>query len=128
MGRTLTPAEETELLRDTIRAAHETIKDLRKAIREAALLSDHLIARFETTANNQIRQLANWIQAEMNRHAASLNTDVAGARQEIVNQLAATYLEYDQDTGRIKLLFPAGAFDENVPLPHPDHPTMENPA
>lgn len=128
MGRTLTPAEELQQLRDTIREAHEVLKDLRGQIRQAREMVRELISDFEHTADSEIKQMANWIQEEMNRHAASLNTDVTNARQEIVKQLAATYLEYEPDTGRIKLLFKAGSFDDQVPPPHPDYPTMEKPA
>lgn len=118
MGRKLTASEETRLLQDTVRAAHEALAALNAAIKQANQLQPTLVAEFEQRHQQETRQLTRFLQAEMNRHAAALNTDVDRARKQIVTALAASQLEYNEQDGTISLLFPNVRFNDNVPLPH----------
>lgn len=125
MGRRLTASEETEVLAGVVRAAHEALKDLKAAIREATQLAPRLVAEFEATHHREMSLLSNHMTAEGNRAAGELNDAVDRARDEILRQLAAQELVLDRDNGVIKLLFSKGRFDDQVPPPFPHDPTRE---
>lgn len=125
MGKTPTPEQELEQLRELIHEAHGVIGDLRRELREARKLTARYQASFEVTANDEIRRLANWIQTELNRHAVSLNADVDKARAEITRQLTTTKLILDPVGDRFEVQFKSGQFAENDPLPYPDHPVKD---
>lgn len=126
MGRQPTPSEEVQLLRQATREAHEAIQDLRTAIREARALAPALVDDFQATADTETQQLANHLQTEMNHQAAELNAAVDRARTQIVEQLRASELVFDETSGRIKIMFGGGRYDDNCPLPYPDLPPKES--
>lgn len=125
MGKPLSASEETALLKDTVRQAHEVLKDLRAAIREARALAPELVAGYEATHHREIKQLSNFFQSEMNRQSAELNTAVRAARIEITDQLAMAELVIDRDTKQARLLFSGRKFDDQIPLPYPEVTTKE---
>jgi hypothetical protein len=122
MVKRLSASEETELLRQTIREAHEATQALWDAIRAANLLAPTLTADFEAHANAEIMDLANRLQADMNEQSRQLNIAVANAREEIITQLALARPMIDPDTGIVSLIWPPGKFDDQVPLPYPQNP------
>lgn len=126
MAKRLSASEETELLRQTIREAHEATQALWDAIRAANLLTPRLTADFEAHANAEIRSLSNNLQQEMNQQSADLNAAVANARTEIIHQLALSHPIIDPDTGLVSLIWPPGRFDDQIPLPYPQNPPKES--
>lgn len=128
MGHRLSASEEAQLLRQATREAHEAAKDLRAAIREARRLAPALVDDFQAVSDRELMQFANHLQTEMNRQAAELNTAVDQARTAIIDQLRASELEYDETSGRIKIIFGAGRFDANCPLPYPNTTKQESTA
>lgn len=127
MGRQPTPSEEVQLLRQATREAHEAIKDLRAAIREANDLASTLVARFEQIHTDEIRQLSNHFTQEANRHASDLNADVTHAKEMIFRQIMAGELVLDPNTNVIRLRLGDWRFDDQIPLPYPQHTPKENP-
>lgn len=121
MGKRLTASEETQLLRDTIREAHEATQELRAVIREAGLLAPRLVADFEAVHHREVAQLSNHFQDEINHQSAELNASVQHARHEILTQLTTAEMILDRANGTVRLLFGGGKFDDQVPLPHPQH-------
>lgn len=126
MGHKPTPAEEIELLRETIRDAHAAIKDLRAEIRRADRLAPQLVEAFEQLHEREIEQLSNHMTAEANRQSALLNESVSQARQWILQQLTAQELVLDPANGVVLLNFPNRPLDDDVPLPYPQHQTKED--
>lgn len=126
MVKRLSASEETELLRQTIREAHEATQALWDAIRAANLLAPTLVADFEATANTEIKDLSNQLQAEMNEQSRQLNQAVDNARDEIIHQLALSRPIIDPDTGIVSLIWPPGRFDDQIPLPYPQNPPKES--
>lgn len=120
MGRRLTASEETALLQQTIREAHEATKALHAAIKEAKELSLTLVGEFERIHATEIKQLSNYFTKESNRHAAGLNADVAHARMMINEQIMAGEAVFDRHTSTVRISWGAGSFDDRVPLPYPE--------
>lgn len=125
MGKRLTASEETRLLQDTIRLAHEATQALNDAIRQANALTPALVQEFEETHHRELAQLSNHMTAEGNRAAADLNASVDAARAEILRQLTAAELILDKDHDVVRLLFNRGRFDDQVPMPFPNHESKE---
>lgn len=125
MGKPPTPDQEAQALRALVTEAHGVIKDLRGCLREARALILRLLDGFQETANNEIRQLANFLQSEQNRHAADLNASVAVARKELMDQLTMSELAYNEQTGRWAIIFKSGCFDDEAPPPYPDQPVKD---
>src|SRR6266852_6598293 len=121
MGKRLTTNEETQLLRDTIRQAHEATQAPRAAIKEANALSPALVEKFNDLHKREMHQLSNHINAESNRAAAELNIAVEAARQEVIPQLMLADLVLDPDAGVVRVLFNGGRFDDQQPVPYPNH-------
>jgi len=126
MGKRLTASEETALLLDTIRQAHEATQALWDAVKAARMLQPDLIEKFQAIAENEIRQLSNHLQNCSNKAAAELNASVTVARQEIINQLAVAELVLDKQDNTARLLFNAGTFATDTPLPYPHQSVKEN--
>jgi len=126
VGHRLTTAEETRLLRDTVREAHETLKDLRAAIREARTLTTEMVSEFERIHAREIEQLSNHMAAESNRHAAQLNVEVARAKDMIFKQIMAGELIIDPLAGAVRLRFGDWKFDDQQPPPYPNTPPKES--
>jgi hypothetical protein len=127
MGRTLTPQQEISQLRDLIREAHEVLKDLRGALREARAAASDMVTRFDLIATREIQQLGNHLQQCNNQAAADLNAEVQAARVELTRQLAMSHLERDNSTDTWRVIFQAGRFDDQIPLPHPQLLPKEQP-
>lgn len=125
MGHRLTASEETQLLRDTIREAHEAAQQLLGAIREARQLAPSLVEQFEELHHRELAQLSNHMTEEGNRAAAALNESVRVARDEIVRQLTVAEFRYDAASGYVRLGFSDGKFDDHVQPPFPEYPTKE---
>ncbi|MGH9622525.1 MAG: hypothetical protein ACRD45_22810 [Bryobacteraceae bacterium] len=125
MGRRLTASEETALLRETIREAHEATQALRDAIKDAGLLAPRLVADFEATHHREISQLSNYFTEESNRASADLNTAIEAAREMISNQLMSGKAVFDRHTSTVTISWSGGAFDSNVPLPFPHEATWK---
>jgi hypothetical protein len=122
MGKALSASEETELLRQTIREAHEATQALWDAIRVANQLAPNLTEQFEAHCNTEIRSLSNELQQQMNQQSADLNQAVAAARDAIIKQLALAYPTIDPATGLVSLIWPGDRFDDQIPLPYPQTP------
>lgn len=120
MGHNPDPAAEADQLRGLIRDAHAAVKDLRAAIRETEQVRAQLTGRFEAAANEAIAELSNHLQAYANRLTAQLNASVEAARQEIVNHLADTRIQYDKAADNFVIVFAGAKFIENEPMPHPE--------
>ena len=120
MGHQPDPAADAERLRGLIRDAHAAVKDLRAAIRETAQLREQLAARFEASAAESIKDLANWLQAEGNRMTASLNASVEAARADLARRLFDARIQYDKSADNFVIVFGGAMFDENEPLPYPE--------
>lgn len=125
MGRKLTASEETQLLIDTVREAHEVLQALYAAIRDARNLAPSLVADFDQLHHREMAQLTNHLQSEHNRAAAELNQAVKEARTQIVDWLTVAELVLDPETGSLHFLFPHGMFQEDVPLQFPEYTTKE---
>jgi len=119
VGKPLSASEETALLKDTVRQAHEVLKDLRAAIREARALEPALVAEFEATHHREIKILSNYFVEESNSKAAELNAAVENARLMIKDQIMAGEAVFDRNTSTVKISFGAGAFNDQVPPPYP---------
>lgn len=119
MGKPLTASEETALLKDTVRQAHEVLKDLKNAIRQADRLADRLVADFEAIHHREIKQLSNYFVEESNRAAADLNAAVENARLMIKDQIMTGEAVFDRNTATVSISFGSGAFDDQVPPPYP---------
>jgi F0F1-type ATP synthase membrane subunit b/b' len=117
VGKRLSASEETELLRATVREAHETAQVLLAAIREARSLAPNLTADFEAHCHREMQQLSDHLNAEGNRIAADMNASIGEARQEITKQLTAAELVLDPGSNRATLVFNGGRFDDQVPPP-----------
>lgn len=126
MGKRLTASEETALLQDTVRAAHEATQGLRAAIREANQLAPTLVSEFERIHAREVEQLSNHFTSESNRHAAALNADVHRAKEMIFNQIMSGELVLDPDTGVITLRLGTARFDQDVPPPYPNREPKES--
>lgn len=126
MGKQLTPAEEAQVLREVTREAHECLKDLRAAMREAQTMANGMVKEFETIHTREIRQISNYFVEESNRQSARLNDAISNARQVINNQLMTGEATYYPDTAMITIRWGEGGFDENAPLPYPNEPTPES--
>lgn len=125
MGRKLTVSEETEVLAGVVRAAHEALKDLKAAIREARALEPGLVEQYEATHHREIKQLSNFFTEESNHAATTLNNTVEEARVSIRDQLMAGEAVFDRHTSTVTIRFGSGAFDDQVPPPYPEVTTKE---
>lgn len=128
MGRRLTASEETQLLQQTIREAHEATQALNQAIKEANLLATRLVDDFQAIHDREIKSLGNTLQIEMNQQSADLNQAVTKAREMVLQQMSATELRYDKTTNTVRLLFPEWKFDDHVPIPYPEIVPKEDPS
>lgn len=126
MGRKLTASEETALLQQTVRDAHEATQALNAAIKEAGLLAPRLVADFEATHAREIKQLSNYFTEESNKASADLNAAVEQAMTMIVNQIMAGEAVFDADTRTVAIRFGASRFDSDVPLPFPSEKTWKD--
>ena len=126
MAKRLSASEETELLRQTIREAHEATQGLWDAIRAAQRLQPELTEKFERHANREIRDLANNLQEQFNRQSGEMNQAVSQAKELILQHLLASELALDKNTGTVRLLFPPLKFDDHYPIPYPDNPPKES--
>jgi len=120
VGHDRDPAAEADRLRGLIRDAHAAVKDLRAAIRETGQLREQLTARFEESANQAIRDLANHLQAIANEYSAGLNASVEAARQEIADRLFDARIEYDEAADNFMVVFRGARFREDTPAPYPE--------
>lgn len=120
MGHRLSASEEAQLLRQATREAHEAIKDLRAAIREARALEPALVSEFEAVHQREIALLSNHIAEESNRHAAALNADIERARDMIWNQVMSGELVLSADKREVRLILGTARFDANQPPPYPE--------
>jgi len=120
VGHRLSASEEAQLLRQATREAHEAVKDLRSAIREARALQPALVSEFEAVHQREIDQLSNHIAEESNRHAAALNADIERARDMIWNQVMSGELVLSADKREVRLILGAVRFDANQPPPYPE--------
>lgn len=125
MGKQLTPAEEAQVLREVIREAHECLKDLRAAIREARTMADNMIREFETVHAREIHQLSNYFTEESNRQCALLNDNILTAREMISKQIMSGVATFDPRTEMITISWGLGGFEDHAPLPYPDEKTPE---
>ena len=123
MGHTPDPAAEADRLRGLIRDAHAAVKDLRAAIRETEQVRAQLVARFEASASDSIRELSNWLQSEGNRMTASLNDSVEVARAEVARRLFDARIQYDKAADNFMIVFEGAKFVENEPMPYPERMT-----
>lgn len=117
MGRRLTASEETRLLQDTIRQAHEAAQALKQAIREARAAEADVINGFERVANREIGELGRELNRKSNEAAAQLNEAVERARDHIVDLLTVSSIKLDRDRDVFMVEFPSGGFDDQVPDP-----------
>jgi F0F1-type ATP synthase membrane subunit b/b' len=125
MGHRLTASEETALLRQVTREAHEATQALRAAIKEAKELSTALVGEFERIHASEIKQLSNFFTGESNRAAAYLNAAVEQARTMIAEQIMAGEAVFDRGTATVSIKWGGMAFDSQVPLPFPEQPTWK---
>ncbi len=125
MGRRLTASEETALLRETIREAHEVTRALRAAIKEAGLLAPRLVDDFEATHHREIAELSNFFTEESNRAAAGLNAAVEAAREMISTQIMSGKAVFNRKTSTVTISWDGTAFDSQVPLPNPKQGTWK---
>ena len=119
MGRKLSASEETELLRQVTREAHEATQALRAAIRDARALAPQLVSEFEAVHTREIQQLSNYFTEESNRCSADLNAHVERAREMINDQIMAGKAVFDRNTSTVTISWGPGAFDAQVPIPYP---------
>jgi hypothetical protein len=126
MGKRLSASEETALLADTIRAAHEKTQELNAAIRDAKTLAHTLVADFERIHRTEIEQLSNHLTSEANRNCAQLNREVETATQIILNHLVTLKPRIDADNGVIYLETDSLLFNDQQPLPYPQHASKEH--
>lgn len=126
MGHRLTPEQEADRLNDVIRQAHETLKDLRDAIREARRLAPDLVSSFEATHEREMQLLSNHLTTESNRISTQLNDTIQSCREMIINQIMAGEAVLDASTRTVTIKFGNMAFDDHQPLPYPDTTTKEN--
>lgn len=127
MGKRPTPGEETQLLRDATREAHEAMQGLKAAVREARQLTQTLIAEFERTHEREMHQLENHLTAESNRAAKNLNQEIRTARDFIWNQIMRGQLIFDPDKTTLSLQLGNYEFQTDQPFPYPDLPAKETP-
>lgn len=119
MGHRPSASEEVQQLRQATREAHEAMRDLLAAIREARALEPGLIAQFEAVHQREIRQLSNYFTEESNQQSANLNAAVERAREIITNQIMSGEATIDRHTSMITIRFGPGKFDDQVPPPYP---------
>lgn len=112
--------EEMRIIRDVIREAHEAVKDLRNAIRDANRLAPTLTDRFREHADREIGELDNHLQAIINDQSTQLNAAVKTARDAIIKHLLITEMVLDPDTQRVSFHFPPIRFADDTPPPRPD--------
>lgn len=120
MGKRLTASEETALLQQTVREAHEATQALLAAIKEAGLLAPRLVADFEATHHREMAQLSNHFTQESNRASADLNAAIEQARKMIADQIMSGKAVFDRHTSTVTISWGEGAFDSGVPLPFPN--------
>lgn len=123
MGHDPDPAAEAEQLRGLIRDAHAAVKDLRAAMRQAAQLGAALAADFEATANREVMDMSNQLQALSNEYAATLNAQIEAARQEIAQHLFDARIQYDETADNFMVVFRGAKFIEDTPPPYPERIT-----
>jgi hypothetical protein len=121
VGRTLTPAEQAEQLRDLIRQAHEAVKDLRAELRRADQLAPELVKRFEEVHDRETDQLVSHLTDTAVTVTDQMRAAVEEARGWMLDQLCARELVLDPVNNVVKLMFPhvdlqAG---EVTKIPHP---------
>lgn len=119
MGRKLTASEETALLQQTIKAAHEATQALNDAIRQATRLAPQLVSDFEDTHRREIELLSNYMTAEANRHAAALNAEVEQARRMINDQIMSGKAVFNRHTSTVTITWGPGSFNDSQPPPYP---------
>lgn len=120
MGRRLTAAEETQLLKDAVREAHEAMQGLADLLRQARELAANLTADYQAYHDREIKELANALATEQNQAARDLNASVERARIMIKNQIMAGEARFDADTRTVVIRFGDGCFDDRVPPPYPE--------
>jgi hypothetical protein len=120
MGKQLTPEQETEILKQTIREAHEAIKDLANLVRQAQAFTRHLLTDYQDYHDREMKQLANALTVEYNQVSHDLNISIDHAKQMIMKQIMSGEAVFDAATSTVAIRWGLGAFDENVPLPYPD--------
>lgn len=125
MGKPLSASEETRLLKDTIREAHEATQALWTAISVASKLTPDLVGQFEAAHTREVHLLSNYFQSEMNRQAAELNAAIEQAKEIIKNQIMAGEAIFDRHTSTVTIKFGAGVFDAAIPMPYPEVTTKE---
>lgn len=126
MGRTLTPEQEIQQLKDTIREAHEILGDLQRTVKQAKLLVAGLLEHIKATVDKEMAQLSNHVQVANNDAAARLNQEVHEARREIMRQLSLTEMVLDPDTSSVHFKWPEWHFDDQIPLPYPNLPAKDH--
>jgi len=125
MGKRLTANQETALLQQTIREAHEATQALRDVIREATRIASRLVADFEETHHREIAELSNFFTQESNRASADLNAAIEQARVMITKQIMHGKAVFDAHTRTVTIEFGTGRFDDQVPLPFPNENTWK---
>jgi hypothetical protein len=112
-------ARQVEELRLLIRQAHEAVRDLRAALRDARKLTDEFARGAEAAAHAAAAaELGRWqshVQAEMNRSAKLLNAAIERAREHIVKTLVLEAADVADD-GTVRAVFAAPKFDDDVPV------------
>jgi F0F1-type ATP synthase membrane subunit b/b' len=128
MGKRLTASEETALLADTVRAAHEATQALTAAIKEAHAIGPNLVANFEVIHRREIAQLSNHLTSEANRVSEQLNREVSDAQEHILRALHTAHLDLDPQNGIIVITYPDSTFSSTEPLPYPEYADQEKPS
>lgn len=126
MGRRLTASEETRALQEATRTAHEALKELKAAMREAAAMTTLLVREYQDTHRAEIKALSNYFIIVTNRQSAELNESVEAARQEIMRQLTTSSLEIGEDGRTLKVVFGGRRFDDRQPIPYPKAPVWKD--
>lgn len=125
MGRTRSTNEETRILQDTVRAAHEATKDLNAAIKVALALAPTLISEFEAVHQRETKLLVAFLEKQADDLASTLNIDVTNAREEILRQLSISEMVVDKETGALRIRFNGTRFTTSNKVQLTKHNTEE---
>lgn len=120
-------SEEEQRLRQATREAHEAMKGLRDAIREACHLAANLTADYQAYHDREMKQLANALTTEQNQVSRDLNASIEHARIMIRDQIMTGEAVFDRHTSKVTIRFGAGKFDDNQPFPYPEVTPKETP-
>lgn len=107
-------------LRELIREANGSIKELARLLRECRSVIASGAEQARTAAgeagNQELNRYTRHLQAEMNRHTASLAEAVDKARSDVIRSLTLKSIRRGPD-GNLQAIWAAGNFDADVPLP-----------